>query len=413
MANKPGESIRLGVVGVWRGRSFVEMAKANGMEIVALCDTWEEKLRAVGQEMGVKTYTQYDQFLEHPMDGVVLANYFHEHAPFAIKALDAGKHVLSETSACKTLGEGVALVEAVERNNQVYMLAENYPFFLCNQEMKALYNRGEIGEMQFGEGEYIHPMSADGLNGLAPRMDHWRNQIPASYYCTHALAPLMHITGTRPTSVNSLYIPWFQSDKERLHVRRNDPASVIMCRMDNEAVITLNGVILRGESCWWRLHGVRGYMENMRTGDTQMVRILHDSWDRKEHEKSEMIYKPQFSIHKELAEKAGHGGGDFFTSYHFARAIRGESPPMFDVYAALDMTLVGIQAYRSALEEGAPKPVPDFRDPTVRNKYKDDDWSPYDQDRKPGQPFPSYKGEVIPTKEQIASAEKVWDKLLG
>ena len=83
----PDGTIRVGVVGVGRGQSFAYGAKAAGMELVAICDTWEERLRQVGQNLGVTTYTDYDKFLEHELDAVVLANYFHEHAPFAVKAL--------------------------------------------------------------------------------------------------------------------------------------------------------------------------------------------------------------------------------------------------------------------------------------------------------------------------------------
>ena len=89
--------IRVGVVGVGRGQSFA--AGANelvGMELVALCDIWEERLLDLGQKLDVATYTDYESFLEHEMDAVILANYFHEHAPFAIKALSAVKHVMSE-----------------------------------------------------------------------------------------------------------------------------------------------------------------------------------------------------------------------------------------------------------------------------------------------------------------------------
>ena len=107
--------IRVGVVGVGRGQTFMRQAPAAGMELAAICDTWKERLEAVGRELGVATYTDYGRFLEHDMDAVVTANYFHEHALFAIRALRAGKHVLSETSACKTLAEGVALCRDVER----------------------------------------------------------------------------------------------------------------------------------------------------------------------------------------------------------------------------------------------------------------------------------------------------------
>jgi len=107
--------IRVGVVGVGRGQSFARgSTEVVGMELVALCDLWEERLRQLGEELEVATYTDYDEFLEHDMDAVVLANYFHEHAPFAIRALEAGKHVMSETSANSTLAEGVALCRKVE-----------------------------------------------------------------------------------------------------------------------------------------------------------------------------------------------------------------------------------------------------------------------------------------------------------
>src|SRR4030042_186867 len=109
-------------VGVGRGQGFARGAGPHlGMQLVALCDTWEEKLLQVGKELDVATYTEYDRFLEHDMDAVILANYFHEHAPFAIKALQAGKHVMSETSACLTLAEGVELIEAVEKSGKIYL----------------------------------------------------------------------------------------------------------------------------------------------------------------------------------------------------------------------------------------------------------------------------------------------------
>ena len=37
-------AIRVGVIGVGKGRSFAIGAPRAGMELVALCDTWEERL---------------------------------------------------------------------------------------------------------------------------------------------------------------------------------------------------------------------------------------------------------------------------------------------------------------------------------------------------------------------------------
>src|SRR5262245_45060284 len=98
MNRRNGKPIRVGVIGVGRGQSFAHGASdLVGMKLVALCDRWKERLDEVGKKYKVATYTDFDKFLEHDMDAVVLANYFHEHAPFAIKALNAGFHVMSET----------------------------------------------------------------------------------------------------------------------------------------------------------------------------------------------------------------------------------------------------------------------------------------------------------------------------
>jgi hypothetical protein len=101
------------------------------MELVGICDTWEERLKQVGQKYGVVTYTDYDAFFEHDMEAVFTANYFHEHAPFAIKALRAGKHVMSGCAACHTLAES----------------------------------------------EYNHPMQYETRLRISPGLGHWRNNL--------------------------------------------------------------------------------------------------------------------------------------------------------------------------------------------------------------------------------------------
>jgi hypothetical protein len=76
----------------------------------------------------------------------------------------------------------------------------------------------------------------------------------------------------------------------------------------------------------------------------------------------------------ELAAQTGHGGGDFWTLYYFAREIlTGEKGP-FDIYGGCDVTIPGIQALRSSMEGGKPMEVPDFRKKADRNRYRNDDW---------------------------------------
>ncbi|MCZ6635349.1 MAG: Gfo/Idh/MocA family oxidoreductase [bacterium] len=401
--------IRVGVVGVGRGRSFMRATSATGMELVAICDTWEERLISEGKSLGVETYTDYNRFLEHDMDAVVLANYFHEHAPFAIQALQADKHVMSETAACHTLGEGVALARAVEKSGKTYMFAENYPYMVFNQEMKRLYQKGLIGEFKYGEGEYVHPDPPEVKLGRSCGVDHWRNWIPATYYCTHSIAPVMYITDTRPVKVNGFAVPFdFDDPTMTQTVKRSDTCSVIICRMNNGAVMKSLHGSLRGHGNYVRIHGNQGLMENCRHGDKQRLRVWREPWEKRKGEPVETVYKPDFPLHHDRATRAGHGGGDFFTSYHFAQAVQTGEPPYLDVYRGIDMSIAGIQAWRSAVNDSAPMEVPDFRKESVRKKYAKDDWSPDPKRKKKGQPFSSILGELKPSREAKALAKKVW-----
>lgn len=404
--------IRVGVIGVGRGMSFAHGAtELVGMKLVALCDIWKERLGKVGKQLKVATYTDYDKFLEHDMDAVVLANYFHQHAPFAIKALEAGMHVMSETASNATLAEGVALCRAVEKSGKTYMLAENYPYTAFNMEMRRVYRTGEIGPVTYAEGEYNHPMAPRDRMAISPGYDHWRLWIPSTYYCTHALAPLMYITDTMPVSVNGLSIARRGIDKTTL--RRGDPGSVILCRMNNGAVFRIFGLIIPGHSNWYRLHGDRGAMEITRGpgyfGPGQ-VRVWHDPWDLKPGELHERTYVPDWPEHADLARRAGHGGGDFWTNFEFSNAIRSGRPPFLDVYRGVAMSSVGILAWKSALADGAPFAMPDFRKEASRRTCENDHWSPFPEHKhlQPDQPPPSILGEIKPGRKADAITLKVW-----
>ena len=176
------EPIKIAVVGTGRGRVFMRPnLEVTGLKLTAICDRNPGKLevlkRRLSPDGSLETYTDYDEMLEKAdIDAVILANYFHEHAEFAIKALRKGKHVLSECVAMGTLAEGVELCRAVEESGKIYMIAENYPFSKQRMEMRRLYQSGELGELLYGEGEYCHPMHEP--YGIAPGEYHWRIRSP-------------------------------------------------------------------------------------------------------------------------------------------------------------------------------------------------------------------------------------------
>jgi predicted dehydrogenase len=405
------EKIKVGIIGVGRGMSFTANQDITGLELVALCDTWEEKLTEAGQKLNAATYTNYDEFLKHDMDAVILANYFDEHASFAIKALESGKHVMSETSANSTMAEGVALCRAVEKSGLIYMLAENYAYTANSQEMRRLYQAGEIGEVRYAEGEYNHPVDLDFKLRLAPGKNHWRLWLPSTYYCTHALAPLMYITDTMPKRVSAYSIT--DNIHNKLSMRVTDPGSVILCRMDNGAMFRIFGLMMAGHSYYYRLHGERGAVECTRNGHWGDLRVWLNEWDLHEGEAADKIYTPQFPELADIAATTGHGGGDFFVNYHFANAIRTGKQPYLDVYKSVAMSSVGILGWRSALEEGMPFDMPDFSSEESRKFYENDNWSPFPKDKgkAENQPPPSIRGFITPDEESEKFAKKIWSEM--
>lgn len=409
MADK---KIRVGVVGVGRGQTFATGAGlAHGMELVALCDVWEERLLEKGKEYDVATYTDYDKFLEHDMDAVVLANYFHEHADFTIKAFRAGKHVLSECAACHTMAEGVALAREFKKHpDLIYFFAENYPYMVYNQEMHRLYNSGNMGKFVYGECEYVHPDPAEAKNKRSCGVNHWRNWLPwGTYYCTHALGPVMYITDTRPVRVSGFSMPYDHDDESHTNTANvADIGGVIMCTMDNGAVAKILQGALRGHGNYTRIHCNKGLMENTRHGDLAKLRVWKEYWEKPTGEPREMVYSPDFPEHHELATKAGHGGGDFFTLYHFAQAIRIGEQPWLNIYRGLDMSIAGILGWRSALENSKPYDMPDFRNEEDCKKWENDHMTPNPDAPEEYRLPSSILGKITPTEQGLQIARKHW-----
>ena len=124
------KKIRIGVLGAYRGSSMINYCKiSDNAEVVAICDKYPEALNAQRENakgLNIAFYDNFDEFILHDMDAVVLANYANEHAPFAIRAMKRGLDVFSEVLPCQTLKEAVELIETVEETGRIYAYGENY-----------------------------------------------------------------------------------------------------------------------------------------------------------------------------------------------------------------------------------------------------------------------------------------------
>ena len=380
MENK---KVRLGIFGVKRGGDLGRAALLSNAEIVALCDKDEKRMKeAINHFPDATVYNNFEDFINHPMDGVILANYFHEHAPAAIRLLEKGIAVLSECTSNSTMAEGVALVRAVEKSNAVYMLSENYPFMKFNREMKKICDGGTLGKILYAEGEYNHPGDPWDLGPkryLIPFEKHWRNYLPRTYYATHSLAPIMFATGAIPKKVTA-FTCGAPFDKEVPSASQiaYDRAAVINTKNSDGSVFTFTGCATFGaHGNSYRICGTRGQIENLR-GMGEQVMLRYNKWEVPEGTPTEQLYEPGWNDRdEELIEKTGHGGGDFLVVREFIECVRDGKKPCFDVYFATTMASVAILAHRSVLADGKPFDVPDFRLEEDRRAWENDTDSPF------------------------------------
>lgn len=399
------EKIRVGIFGLRRGSNFIDEIKYNGGEIVAVCEKDEEHTRSVLPAIeGASVYTDFDSFIEHPMDAVILANFYPEHAEYAIKCLEKNVHVLSECVSNATMSEGVRLCEAAEKSSAIYMLAENYPYMIFNREMKKVYRGGTLGRIYYAEGEYNHPMdwyNTKEVLSVRPYEKHWRNYLPRTYYITHSLAPIMAATGSFPKRVTAMpvYAPLPEDCPTLSHVA--DVASIISILNDDGSVFKVTGCAAFGaHGNSYRLCCEKGQIENVRGTDKVMLR--YNSWQIPEGKEEVNFYEPELSDEdSEQIKNAGHGGGDFLVIKDFFDCIRNNKPHQFDVYFATAMSSVAILSHRSIMEGSRPFDVPDFRKKEDRDAYRSDTLSPfwYSDGREPSYPCCSQK-DYEPTEWQ-------------
>jgi predicted dehydrogenase len=372
-----GKAVRVGVLGLRRGAALARLAQQAGMQVVAVCDRDDRRRQEAATALGVAGYRDVEPFLDHPMDAVILVNDFDQHAPVAIRALERGLSVMSETAACRTLGEGVALLEAAERSSGVYMFAENYPYIPFAREMRRRYQAGDIGEVRYAEAEYLDE-PAD-LAAMVHDRAHWRAHLPATYYCTHSLAPVAAVTGTRPVQVSGFVVPTASSPEALERARRGRGwSALLVVRLDNGAMFkSLHGFLEASQQSWVRLHGDRGLMENLRHGDTRTLRVVWDVVDGEDGRRAEEVFlpwPPEFPA--TTADPLGDGVAETLMLRDFASAARHRAAPDQDVYFGVELSITGIQAMRSSLAGSVPIEVPDLRRPDVRRAHAADDWFP-------------------------------------
>ncbi|PSJ40430.1 Gfo/Idh/MocA family protein [Allosphingosinicella deserti] len=211
--NAPSNRIVVGAIGAGRiGRShdIKEVLKHDDAHIVAVCDVDTKRLGAGMQLVddlkaqktgksysGTKGYSDYRALLaDKDIDAVLISTPDHQHAPLAVHAVRAGKHVYLQKPASLTIAEGRAMADAVKATGRKLQIGSQqrgqdpWPQF---HKAAELVRNGRIGRLKHVE----VGLPGDPSGPEAPPMpipsnldyDAWLGTTPEIYYTEMRVHP--------------------------------------------------------------------------------------------------------------------------------------------------------------------------------------------------------------------------------
>ena len=187
--------LRVALVGVSFGAEFVPIyLKHPDVDSLVLVDTDRAQLDKIGDKFLLEErLTDFDAMLaDETIDAVHLVTPPATHAPLSVKALNAGKHCACTIPMGMTIDELYQVIEARKKSGKHYMFMETSVYGREFLYVKDLYEKGELGRIQFMRCAHYQDMEG--------WPDYWLG-FPPLMHPTHAVAPCLMLLGKRPESV--------------------------------------------------------------------------------------------------------------------------------------------------------------------------------------------------------------------
>ena len=343
--------IRMGIAGYGLccfGSAFFLQDHPN-VEVVAVADVFPERSDALGSECRCdKKYSSLEEMVEDDnVEAVFVATDAPNHAKHCMAALEHGKHVATAVPAVYgESGEEDAdkLLDAVKRTGLNYMMFETSYYHSELYAMRKIYEAGGFGEIVYSEGHYFHyiPTPLDSYEG-------WRIGVPPQFYPTHSNAYHIGVTGGSFTEVCCMGMPSILPDfLPGANAYGNIFDSEVALFRASEGGMSRMAVS-------WGTQGAGAEAGHVR-GERGTWNVLTGKYEGEEENLPD-VRKPQLPPG---VDAGGHGGSHGDLSNEFVMSILEERRPEMDIVMALDMSVSGIVAHRSACKDGELLKIPQY-----------------------------------------------------
>ena len=369
------KKINLAIVGLGFGAEFIPIYQAHpNANLVAVCQRDPKKLAAIQKAFGIaKGYTDYADLLRDPeIDAVHINTPIPDHAAQSIAALRAGKHVACTVPMATSVADCRTIVDLTQRTGLRYMMMETVVYAREYLFIKELYDRGELGKIQFLQAS--HQQDMDGWPNYWPGL-------PPMWYATHCVGPMLALTnaaaeyvscfgsGTiRPELVKHYQSP-FAVETAHVKLRDSDLTARIIRSLFDTARQYRESIDVYGskKSFEWTL------VENE-------PHVLHTA-KLPEHKIPKKITVPDYAkrlpkgirpfttqgvydlgkkTHLSFTQGAGHGGSHPHLAHEFVTALVEGREPYPNARQSANWTCVGLCAHESALRGGRIVRLPAF-----------------------------------------------------
>jgi len=372
MSNPPN----IAIVGLGFGAEFIPIYQRHPeANLAAICQRTESSLNEIGDKYGIdKRYTSYEDLLKDPeIDAVHINSPIPNHAEQTIAALKAGKHVACTVPMATSVEDCRAIVELCAETGLKYMMMETVVYAREFLYMKDLYDRGELGKLQFLKAS--HQQDMDGWPGYWPGL-------PPMHYATHCVGPVLGLGRDQAE-----YVSCFASGtiREEMHGCYGSPYAVESCHIkfkDSD----LSGLVYRS-----LFDVARQYRESFEVyGDKKAVEwpliegeelVVHTA-KKPEPEIPEKVTCPDFAHllpdeiapfttggvyggeegeeHLSFTQGAGHGGSHPHLVHQFVELLLGRGEGYPNAVQSANITCTGILAHESAQKGGEIVRLPEF-----------------------------------------------------
>ncbi|MGE5459909.1 MAG: Gfo/Idh/MocA family protein [Solirubrobacterales bacterium] len=163
------EKVRWGILGTGKIARILAtaLAESEGGELVAIGSRDADRAAALAAEFGAPRSSGYEGVLaDEGVDLVYVATHHPAHREWAVRAAEAGKHVLCEKPLAVTYADAVEIVEAARRNDVFLLEAFAYRCHPQTQRLVELLREGAIGEVRMIDAVFGYDAGPDPSNYL-------------------------------------------------------------------------------------------------------------------------------------------------------------------------------------------------------------------------------------------------------